>query len=348
MWWDIDRAEFLQTLMFVNSGRSVKEMIDQSSCFVFKNGYVYTFNGEIGGRAKTVLPVEFTGVVKGMPLITLLNSMTADKISLVEKNGQFRFKGTKGERGGLNLQAEVLLPLDALERPEKGTWKTLPDNFLDAISLVQECAGKDDNKLVTVCIHLHPKWVEASDSKIKFARFKTKIPIETSVLVKRESIKNIVEFGAVKVAETDTWIHFKNHAGAVLSCRRHVEVYPDLTKYTQLEGKRITLPKGLVSGTELAEIFSQDDADDDSVNIFLSPGEVVVRGDGIHGWASRRLKAKYTGPKISFSIGPKLLTEIVQNHSDALITKEYLKIDGGRWTYVVLFKEQKSNGADQR
>ena len=54
----IDREEFLKQLESVLPGYSTKEVIEQSSCFVFKKGRVYTYNDEIACSQTTSLKLE--------------------------------------------------------------------------------------------------------------------------------------------------------------------------------------------------------------------------------------------------------------------------------------------------
>ena len=57
------------------------------------------------------------------------------------------------------MEREVLLPVDAVEVPEK--WRRLPEDFLEAVSIVQQTAGRDESQFSLTCVHISPDWVEA-------------------------------------------------------------------------------------------------------------------------------------------------------------------------------------------
>ena len=46
----VSREKLMQALEAVSPGLANRELIEQSSCFVFKSGMVMTFNDEVAGR----------------------------------------------------------------------------------------------------------------------------------------------------------------------------------------------------------------------------------------------------------------------------------------------------------
>lgn len=329
----IDREEFLRQLESVLPGLSTREIIEQSSCFIFKDKKVMTYNDEIACSQKSCLPIE--GAVQALPLVSILRKLQEKHLEITSGNEELLISG-KRKRIGIRMEAEILLPVESIEIPEE--WKELPDDFADAISIVQQCAGKDDSQFMTTCIHLHPKYVEATD-RYQAARYKMRMGIEEPTLVRKDSLKHIISLDMTEFSETKTWIHFRNPSGLILSCRCFItesEDYPNLSSILKVEGIPTILPKGLKEAAEKAEVFSVENVEDNQVTINLQKGKLRITGRGPSGWFSEITRIKYDGRNLSFTISPSLLIELVQHYSKCEIAQERLKVDVGKFQYVTV------------
>lgn len=350
----VDRGIMLQVLHAMRPGLSPKDIVEQSSSFVFHNGFVVTYNDEVACRAKSKLPKEFSGAVKAAPLIRQLELLKDDAVTFAVKKKKELILRAKRRESGVFMDAEITLPVENVDRPKNSDWNDLPPDFGDAIGIVQECAGKDESKPAFTCIHIHPKWVEACDN-MQLARYRIKTGVKEAFIVKRDSLKHIVALDMTKMAVTESWVHFKNPLGVVLSCRRHSTEYPNLKKYLEVEGDKITIPKGLGDAVNFAQTFSEENKDDKSVMVELRPGKVRVRGDGVSGWGKSWTRVAFKGKAIAFRSTPKLLIEIAKKHNDCLINSKHIRADGGKWTYItclgspkVVTEEQKNIADSER
>jgi len=140
-----------------------------------------------------------------------------------------------------------------------------------------------------------------------------------------------------KFCLTKKWIHFKNPTGLVLSIRQYeegVENYPKLTRILKVTGIPTTLPKGLKEAAEKARIFSIENVYGGLISLSLKRHELCLRGEGVHGWYSERIKTEYDSKPISFTIKPDLLIELVQRYDECEIDKKRLMIKVGKFKYV--------------
>lgn len=326
----VNREQLLSELEPILPGLSPREVIEQSSCFVFKDGTAVTFNDEIACSHKTCLD-DVTGAVRAEPLMGVLRRMKEEVVDINQKNGELIVKGTRKE-SGVGMEKKILLPIESLERPKE--WKKIPEGFSEAIDLAQQCAGKDETQFVTTCIHIHPKWVEATDNW-QLIRCPIEMNLKGPCLVRHQSIKNVVSMGFTRFAETEAWLHFKNKEGLMMSCRRHLDDYIDMTPFLKVKGgEKMTLPKGLADSVETAEIFTSENQDNNLVSIELRKGKMRVRGTGLSGWYKEMKQLDYSGPSLRFLISPKLLAEISQKYNDCVVTKNRLKVDGGNFSYI--------------
>ena len=340
---NINREELLKQLEAVMPGLSTREIIEQSSCFIFKDKTVSTFNDEIACSQKTSLDIE--GAVQAMPLISLLRKMKEDEleINISNKKSQLLVRGGGGRRAGIQMEQDITLLIEEIDKPKK--WKSLPDGFTDAVTTVQDCAGKNESQFILTCIHIDSRWVEACDNH-QVARYKIKTDIKKPTLIRKESIKYIKDLDMTKFSETRNWIHFKNSTGLILSCRHFLvstddsddekECYPtnDITKVLKVKGEPLILPKGLKKAIEKAEIFSSENVESNDLIIDLKPGKFKITGKGISGWYKEPKKSKYKGRTLQFTIPSKMLLEIVNKHSECVISSSHLKITGKNFVYV--------------
>lgn len=326
----VDRKSLLHRLEEVEPGLTTKEIVEQSSCYVFTKGHVITFNGEIYCRAESPLDIE--GAVPARHLRDLLSKIPDETIDVQVKDNSLRIKA-KGGRGSLQLFPEIALPIDQVEKP--GRWINLHPEFCDAVSMVQACAAKDNDNYKITCVNITPDHVEACDN-YQLSRYTLETGLIEGGMIKRDSIKHVPFLGMTEASETETWIHFRNKHGLQMSCRRWTEGYENLDKLikTTGDGDPVTLPGGLSDALERNQVFARDEGDDEAVHVRLKDGKMSLRGESVAGWWEERKKIKYKGPDLSFLIAPKLLTEITEKGHDCLICNAALKVDGGKMLYM--------------
>lgn len=333
----INREEFLKQLESVMSGLSPREIIEQSSCFIFKGKTVYTYNDEISCSQKSLLKIK--GAVPAIPFISILRKLQEDELDIHpnEENSELLIKG-KRRRVGINMEAKVTLPVDEVESPKD--WKDLPGTFADAVAIVQPCAGKEGiaRKSWIPFIHIASKWMEASDM-YQIARFKIRVGVSKSIVIRKESLKNILNLDMTEFSETNHWIHFRNPTGLVLSCRYWIEDYPsdEMTEILKIKGEPLVLPKGLEKEIEKAEVFSSENIEGSNVKVSIKPGKFRIKGLGASGWYEwRSKKIDYDGRELEFNVPSKLLSELVKQYSKCEVSESRLKVKGSRFVYVTV------------
>lgn len=328
----VSKDEFLQQLRAVESGLSKGEgLIEQSSCFAFLKGKVMTFNDEMACQTRSGLDKSFTGAVKAAPLLRLLDKVQDDFIELDTEEGFFLIRG-KRKKAKIMMEREVTLPISAVDTPEE--WISLPSRFREAVETVQECAGRDESKFTTTCIHIHPKWIEATD-RLQLSRYRIKIGVSKPCLVRKDSLSKVITFDVTEFSETEKWIHFRNPANLILSCSRYLDQFRDLTPFLETEGTiPATLPPTIGEAAERAEIFSSENQDSNFVEVRLKPGNIYIKGQGASGEYAEGKSLAYEGPTMTFIIKPKVLGQLVRRHSECLVAKDRLVVKGDRFVYI--------------
>lgn len=346
----VNREEFLNHLEAVKAGLSPREFIEQSSCFVFADGMVMTFNDEVACRKE--IGLKITGAIQAASLLEILGKLTDEELKIREnEKGELEFLG-KRKRFGITKDAEIFLPIDRVETPEK--WKPLPKEFTEAVGLVQHCVSTDESRFVLCCVHLHPEYLEACDN-LQIMRVKVATGLKSSILVRGTSLAHIVSLGMDEMAVTKSWVHFKNQNGLIFSCRLYREDFPNLDEQIKLKGHDITIPKGVKEASERAAVFASNKSGDPLVTVSLTTGMIEIKGEGLTGWYKERKGVSYEGPSMAFVIAPGLLMHISENHNEAKIGETKLKVNGGHWIYVTVLgkpgdaeeEEDKDDGKDE-
>lgn len=339
---NVNREELLSDLELVKSGLSPREFIEQSSCFVFQNEEVFTFNDEVACRKK--VGIDISGAVQSTALLDILQKLEDPMLDVLENEaGELEFRG-KNKRFGITKDAEIFLPLDRVERPEK--WRPLPKEFLEAVGLVQHCVSGDESKFLLTCIHIHPDYVEACDN-FQIMRCAMKLGLKDPVLVRGTSLKDLPSLAMDEVALTKSWIHFRNQSGLVYSCRRYSESFPDLNHLLKAKGHPLVIPRGIAKAAERAAVFAVDAAGESQVLVKLENEKIALRGEGATGWYREVSKVAYEGPSMEFRISPALLKQISEKHSEAEICEDKLMVLGGQWKYCTVLAGAKEKEAEE-
>lgn len=323
-----NRENLLGVLQSISPGLAPKESIQQGTCFVFKDKKVRTFNDEIACLRDS--PIDITCAVTAKPLIDLLSRLEEDEIDILIENGEFQVRG-KGRRCGVRMDAAITLPVVS-EVPE--TWTALDPNFCEAVSVAYPCASTDESKFTLTCVHIHPDWVEGCD-QTQLARYPIKTGVTEPTLIRASAASKIVPCGVSEVAVTKSWIHFRNTSGLLISCRRFMDEYFDLTQFlARGELEKVVLPGGLEEMVAKAEIFSGDSSVGNHVIVSIGSDIISIRGEGANGWFEERKSVVYHGKPIKFLVAPKLILAVSKKSNECYIDGKRLFLDTGKFSFV--------------
>lgn len=309
--------------------------------FIFRDGMVATFNDEIC----CTRPSPFRGIdgaVPAKPMLDLLAKLGDDEVDLSQGDGELLVTATKGRKAGFRMQPEFVLS----EVEEPGEWLPLPAGFDEAIQIVSACASNDDARFALICVHFHPKYIEALDNT-QLARYRIKMPIKEEFLLRATAVRAAARLRVDSFNETDGWVHFKNPNGVVLSCRRYVDVkFPDLTPLLDVKGDPIDLPKGLGQAASAAAVFLDPT---EKVHVRLDRGTLRLCGEGELGWFRQSFVTDWTGPDMEFRVAPKLLVELAKKHNQCKIAHARLLVRSGLYDWVAcLAKPEKKAEVTER
>ena len=325
----IKREDFLNDLNQVKPGLSVREFLEQSTCVVFNEGAVMTFNDEVYCRKEMKLN-GVVGAVNAQTLFAILEKMNEDVLEICDgSNGELEFRGKK-KAFGIAKDKEIFLPVDRVEKP--GEWTKLPDGFCEAVDLVRHCVGTDETKFILTCVHIEPRGMEACDN-LQAIRVKFKTGVEESIVTKGTSLMQLQSLDVSSFSVTKSWMHFRNKKGLTFSCRRYSEEFPKLDGLLNVSGDHIAVPRTLSDAADRAAVFA-DTLGEPLINVRLEEDKIRIKGVGALGWYKEVKKVDYKGQLMEFVISAHLLKYVSEQYQKAEITERALKVTGDRWSYI--------------
>mgnify|MGYP000960081853 CR=1 FL=1 len=327
---EIERKAFLEVLEKVRPGLSPDATIEQSDCFVFQNGKAYTFDDEIACSCDC--KVEFEGAVKAKPFLELLQKLPDEVLKVEVAENELIVRGNR-RKSGIRMEHEILLAVNEIEWPGKGDWTKLPDDFNEAAEVVRQCVSKEEGAFALTCVHVHPKFLESCDNS-QACRYPLRTGFSNPVLIRSRAILHVGSLSVTEVSVGESWVHFRNDSGLIISCRKYSEDFPDLSEILKTNGSQVQLPEGLEAAAEMARIFSRDNVENDSVEIQLVGNKLKLRGEGPQGWHTETKSIEYSGPDLAFRISPNLLKSVLARSRECILARTRLWIDAGKFMYV--------------
>jgi hypothetical protein len=270
-------------------------------------------------------------------------SIATEKTHLIIKGKSFRVQFHVSKYIDPNMTEGI----EATHEPTK--WKPLPTDFIDALEVVASYAGRDESKFRLTCVHLHPEYLEACDD-YQICRWPLATGLRKEFLIRATSADCLPAHRPKEFGVTDGWIHFRNDAGVIVTCRDFKDKYPDLGPMLEIQGTPISLPKEAPMAAERAKVFTKMNSDNDKLRVEVHRGKLVIKGTSEKGaYYQQTLKAEYDGEPFAFMLAPKRLSDLGRIKGPATITHARLKIDAERYTYFTTLSsvplEESTSGA---
>ena len=329
---EIKVSEFKKALEIVKPGlASTTTTIEQVTSFAFTKKNVITYNDEIC-IYHPLADLKLQGAIEAELLYKFLLKIKSEQISLEinESNVTMKSGRIKAE---FNLDPTIKLPLDDEKLTDKGKWKELPKNFIEAITMAKACTSKDMIKVKLTCVHINKKGIVESSDGYRIFRYKLgeKLPIN-SVLIPASSITSVIRINPTKVADGNGWIHFKNEEGTVISCRILNEEFVPVSEHLK-DGKNgvdVEFPKELVATLDTAEIFAENYL----VKITITKKKLIVTSQSQMASFKEELDLPTKVEPFAFQITPYLLKDILKQISSCTIYSNRLIFKNERWVYM--------------
>jgi len=333
----INKNELLKALTFVRPAVATKELIEQSTYFVFKDNKVISYNDEMSIQSPVNLPI--IGAIAASELFTYVNKINTEEINVEQEDTQIVFKAGRS-KAGFTLIKEIMLPLEEINVKKK--WVHLPENFNTALQFTAGACSTNMSTPVLTCVHVTSTKMEGSDNyRIANYTLSEEMQVVDFLLPAHIAIK-VARMSPIKIAITKGWVHFKTKDSCVISCRVFEDKFPDTSVFFEMQGKDITLPENLIDVIERAGVFSKrEHMLDETISLILKKGALIVRSESeTGGWYEEKMRVTYKGEQIEFKITPYLLKDILSRTNKAILATDRMFFSDTDWKYLSMLKRQ--------
>jgi len=324
----LNREKLVEACKAVMSGVVEKEIIPQSSNFIFQNDRIYSFNDEIA--VSHPFEVGFEGAVPAKEFLAFISKVKSEQITLKLDKNELLLVGSKA-KAGLRLEG-ISLTLGDIDTPNK--WIELPAEFNNAISFCLFSACTDDSKPILQNIHVKGGYVESCDNyritRYDMGRTASK-SFQDELLIPAKAAKDIVSQKPIELGITDGWLHFRNDNGVTFSCRIVDAEYPDFAQFLECTGEEFEFP------TTLSEVLGRADvmSDGKKVTVILENDLMTISTENQSGWFEESIEIKYKGKDCEFEILPLFLKSIVKHKGKVVLSEQVLMFDNDNFKHIV-------------
>jgi len=327
----LKRLELITALEEVKPGLANKDIIAQSTSFVFTKNSITTFNDEISVFKPFKSGIE--GAVRANELYSLLGKIKDEDIETEVTAGELIIRGKKSE-AGIKLEADILLPLDEVDI-EHTDLIPLPENFIHAITIASNCAAKDLSKPHLTCLHIDGPCVVASDDfRIIRVDFTDEVDSDP-ILLPASVVKFLGKYKVKSLSHSSGWAHFHTEDGLIFSARVLAGNFPEVDQFLKVEGKELQFPVEVLGMLDRAGIFTADSTNGDFVTITVENRQMMIRGEGDYGWLKETANCKYKGEKFEFCVDPSFIKEILKDLRKCIVGENALLFEGDNFVHVV-------------
>lgn len=321
-----------RTLELVKPGLARKELLEQSTSIIFRKNHIFTFNDEVAVVAP--LDTGITGAVPSDPLYAFLGKLgEGADINIESQENEFKFSSGRN-RAGIRRDEEIKLPLDE-EIPEPEEWEELPEKFLEALRrILFSCSGSGHRPILT-CIHITEDWMESCDG-YRMTRAKIQWRSEDNLCIVGKNLEKLSQYSPSHFGFSPNWIQFKNKDGVRYAVRIVDGEYPDLDKFTEVEGEEVEFPPEMENALDWAAIIVDSSIKfTQKIDVSIGKGQCTVKGEGPEGWAEQSVRMKYSGKPIIFQAHPQMLKEMVKLARKITIGDKSVKIEAEDFVHIV-------------
>jgi len=330
----VNRKQLYDKLQNLSHGLSTQNVIEQSECFVFSNGTIFTFNDEIFCSCESI-GIEIEGACKSSLLLNLLGKMSEEEIDIEVVENALVVKGNK-KKAKIVLEQDIALKIQEISKPTK--WKKLPKEFVDMVQLASNCVSRDESKYVLTCVHLSQSYIEAGND-YQLIRCYGDVGME-DVLISGSSLSKICLVQPVEYSLTKDWMHFRTEGAIQISCRMSRETYPNIDQFLKVGGKKLKVPTELIEAVERTSLFASDQQkDDDIIQVTVAENSMKLLGTNSGGNYAEMLSIKYEGNPVKFLVKPHLLKDMLKK-SQRWVLSDKLQIKTKEFVFCTSISQE--------
>lgn len=333
------RQSLLRTLESVSPGLNSKDTLEQSSCFVFTDGEVTTYNSEILCIASVKNDegelFKCYGAVPAKPLLETLRKSPDEEIEVKAAEDHISIKGT-GRKQKIVMSSQILLDTQEVERPSE--FADLPPVFSEALTLAASYAAKDADEFALNCVAVSAKGLQATN-KLAAIRYAVSTGLAGgTALIRASSAKNIAGLGLATASYGKEFVWFTTYAGTKVALRLLESEYPTASMtaiFTEPLTTKLELPGSVADIVARTVPFLAENAVGKVVEIHVDTDLLTVRAQNAVGEFVEEKQIVYKGERLAFKVNPESLAGIFRTGSHLEVTPSSLRTKGDGYCLVI-------------
>lgn len=333
----VNRQALLDVLTSVLPGLAKKELVPNSTCFVFKKGIVTTYNDSVSIRTRC--PIEATFAVPAKPFYNLISKLPDEVLEWELRDNEFFIKAAKGGRSGVKTKADAKLPVSELGDP--GAWTELPPDFSAGLKIAAITTVEESSRPQLSYIQVKGDRLNSTDAKrITSYTMDSEAP---DMMVPAAVVDSLSKYELAACGNTKGWLHFKTKSNAVFSCRTaHPDTkFPDISAHLKIDGVELKLPSDLKDILDRASVFSSEVEKLSAVNFLVVDEKMTIKGKGPSGWFKKTKKAPGATP-VEFDINVDFLKHIIGQTESVFVSDKTVAFKAGKVQAVMALVARKA------
>lgn len=338
---EISKQELRTALNLLKPALSKKDMIGNANCFVFKDGYVSTYNDELWFN-HPIEGINKTFAIESDEILALLDKTKEETITLDLTDDLLIFQAGKSKAGFKLINAEFPVDTSIFEQQ---LFYDLPEDFQTAIKFAAMSASDDLTNPILNCVSIKSDGTVSGTDNFRLSNWKLdteELPFD-DLLIPADSVLKILSIQPTSFMVDTDWIHFKNDDNIIASCRLVNDTFPDVSKVISKlgTGTLVTFPDDISAILSRAAIFSDNEKNNQSVTIMRKGKYVVVDSEtSIKGFFKERVLMETNSDDFSFIINPSFLSDILKKSKECILesNKNIISFRGDNWVYIAMLK----------
>lgn len=338
---EISKQELRTALNLLKPALSKKDMIGNANCFVFKNGYVSTYNDELWFN-HPIEGIDKPFAIESDEILALLDKTKDENIILDLTDDLLIFQAGKSKAGFKLINAEF--PVDTTIF-EQQLFYDLPEDFQTAIKFAAMSASDDLTNPILNCVSIKSDGTVSGTDNFRLSNWKLdteELPFD-DLLIPADSVLKILSIQPTSFMVDTDWIHFKNDDNIIASCRLVNDTFPDVSKALNKlgTGTLVTFPDDISAILSRAAIFSDNEKNNQSVTITRKGKYIIVDSESsIKGFFKERVLMETDSDDFSFIINPSFLSDILKKSKECILesNKKMISFRGDNWVYMAMLK----------
>jgi len=314
----INKKELLSKIKSVQPGLTKKEVLEQSTHFVFTGDEIATHNGTISVRCPC--KTDFKCSVLAHKFYEILSTIEEEDVDISVKGKELLIKSAK-VRSGMSIMVDDTIQTRLASIPNVKKWKPLPEDFIKGLFLCMFSVSKDMYCGVLNCVQVTKEDIYSSDD-LRISHYQMAKKMTDTFLLPLAVVTELVKFKMVKYSldEDSSWIQFMDDHGLLFSSRCVKDTYPDASQFLNVEGIKVNLPKKLQESIDIVCTIIDDFRDiEKRMTVVFEENRIICKAEQEKGWIEKEMEIKYKGKSLSLNINPVFLHEILNKSTNMII-----------------------------